>query len=175
MLLENEKIRLRAIEPNDLEQLYVWENNSDIWMVGNARQPYSKFVLKQYIINSGQDIYENKQLRLMLVDKGTNKTVGTVDLFDFDMHNSRIALGLFVDKGHQGKGYAKSALHLVEDYVFNFLQIQQLYCHIAETNTVSRKMFENEGYESNGIPKNWIKTLDGYDNIIVFQRFRKTE
>ena len=36
-------------------------------------------------------------------------------------------------------------------------------------------MFENEGYESNGILKNWIKTLDGYDNIIVFQRFRKTE
>lgn len=175
MLLENEKIRLRAIEPNDLEQLYIWENNPVIWMVGNSRQPYSKFTLKQYIINSGQDIYENKQLRLMLVDKDTDKAVGTVDLFDFDMHHSRISLGLFVDKAFQGKGYAKSALHLVEDYVFNFLQIQQLYCHIAETNTVSRKMFENEGYEANGILKHWIKTPEGYDNIIVFQRFRKTE
>ena len=171
-MFENEIIQLRAVEPEDLDRLYAWENNPQLWAVGNTRNPYSRFVLKQYIANSDKDIYESHQLRLMMVSIAIGETVGTVDLFDFDMHNSRIALGLFVDSAYQGKGYAKAALQLVEDYVFNFLKINQLYCHISENNTASRAMFEKEGYETNAVLKNWLKTPDGFENIIVFQRFR---
>ena len=172
-MLENEEIRLRAVEPEDLDRLYAWENNPQLWTVGNTRNPYSRFVLKQYILNSEKDIYETHQLRLMIVSVKTGETVGTVDLFDFDIHNSRVALGLYVDIAFQKNGYAREALHLVEEYVFNFLQMNQLYCHISETNTASRLMFEKEGYETNGILKNWIKSPEGFENIIVFQRFRK--
>lgn len=171
-MIENDKIKLRALEPEDLELLYVWENNPRLWAIGNSRQPYSKYNLKQYILKSDLDVYENKQLRLMVIDKSVEKAVGTVDLFDFDIHNSRIALGLFIDEKFQGKGLATEALHLTENYVFNFLKINQLYCHIAETNTASRRMFEKEGYESGAILKSWIKSIDGFENIIVFQRFK---
>ena len=173
MLLENDLLKLRALEPEDLDRLYAWENNPQLWAVGNTRNPYSRFVLKQYIVNSEKDIYETHQLRLMMVSKKSDEIVGTVDLFDFDIHNSRIALGLYIDAEFQGNGFATAALRLTEDYVFNFLKINQLYCHIAETNAASRTMFEKENYEVNGILKNWIKTAEGFDNIIVFQRFRK--
>lgn len=172
MLLENELIWLRAVEPEDLDMLYAWENNPHLWVVGNTRNPYSRFMLKQYILESGKDIYETLQLRLMITSVKSGETVGTVDLFDFDIHHSRIALGLFVDARFQGQGFAKNTLQLVEEYVFSFLKINQLYCHISETNTVSRQMFEKVGYETNGILKNWIKTIDGFENIIVFQRFK---
>ena len=171
-MLENQIIRLRPVEPEDLDRLYTWENNPLLWSVGNTRNPYSRFVLKQYILDSHKDIYETHQLRLMMVSCKTGETVGTVDLFDFDIHNSRIALGLYVDAAFQGNGYAKAALKLVEEYVFTFLQLNQLYCHISETNTASRQMFEKENYETNGILKNWIKSDNGFENIIVFQRFR---
>lgn len=171
-MIENDKIILRAPEPEDLELLYAWENNPSLWTVGNTRQPYSKYNLKQYILQSHLDIYENRQLRFMIIDKPTGNTVGTVDLFDFDIHNSRIALGLFIDEKYQGKGYATEALHLTENYVFNFLKINQLYCHIAETNIASRRMFEKEGYESGAVLRSWIKSIDGFENIIVFQRFK---
>lgn len=173
MFLENEILLLRAIEPEDLDRLYAWENDSQLWDVGNVRNPYSRFILKQYILNSDKNIYETHQLRLMIVSKTTGETVGTVDLFDFDIHHSRIAIGLLVDIAFQGKGYAKNALKLTEDYVFNFLKVNQLYCHISENNIASRQMFEKEGYEVNGILKNWIKTPTGFENIIVFQQFRK--
>jgi len=171
-LLENEIIQLRAIEPEDLDCLYKWENNSRWWDVGNTRQPYSRYTLKQYILNSDKDIYETHQLRLMMVSTATAEIVGTVDLFDFDLHHSRIALGLFVDESYQGKGFAKASLQLVEEYVFDFLKINQLYCHIAESNVPSRKMFEQEKYETNGMLKSWIKTINGFENIIVFQQFK---
>jgi len=172
-LLENENIRLRAVEPEDLDRLYAWENNPQLWDVGNTRNPYSRYVLKQYIINSDKDIYETRQLRLMMVSVLTGETVGTVDLFDFDIHNSRIALGLFVDAAYQGKGYAKQSLHLVEEYVFGYLKINQLYCHIAENNTPSIRLFEQENYYKNGLLKDWIKTANGFENIVLFQQFKE--
>ena len=172
-MLENENIRLRAVEPEDLDRLYTWENNTRLWDVGNTRNPYSRYVLKQYIVNSDKDIYESKQLRLMMVSVLTDDTVGTVDLFDFDIHNSRIALGLFVDEAFQGNGYARESLHLIEEYVFDYLKINQLYCHISENNIASTRLFEQEKYEKTGLLKDWIKTANGFENIVLFQQFNQ--
>ncbi len=172
-MLENDRLKLRAMEPEDLEKLYEWENDTSLWEVGNTRQPYSKYALKEYLLQADKNIYETGQLRLMIVEKVGNETIGTVDLFDFDVHNSRIAFGLFVDKSYQGKGFATSALRLIENYVFDFLNLNQLYCHISASNVASRKMFEKENYESNGILKQWIRTANGFEDIIVFQQFKK--
>ena len=108
-----------------------------------------------------------------MVNLETGESVGTVDLFDFDIHHSRIALGLFVDDTFKGKGYAKASLRLVEEYVFDYLKLNQLYCHIAETNIPSLHLFEQEQYERTGLLKDWIKTINGYQNVVVFQQFRK--
>jgi diamine N-acetyltransferase len=172
VLLENNNIRLRAVEPEDLDLLYAWENNSALWDVGNTRNPYSKFILKQYISQCDQDIYESKQLRLMMVSVKTGDTVGTVDLFDLDIHHSRIALGLFVDAAFQGNGFARESLKLVEDYIFGYLKINQLYCHISTDNKASINMFEQENFEKSCLLKQWIKTVNGFEDIILFQQFR---
>lgn len=169
--LESENIRLRALEPEDLELLYQWENDSALWIAGNTRAPYSKFQLREYIAQAKHDIYSDGALRLMMLDKNAEKTVGTVDLFDFDIHHSRVALGLYVADEFQGKGYASQSLKLVEDYVFNFLKIHQLYVQIAENNFASRKLFEKD-YELNGYLKNWIKIPEGFENILTFQKFK---
>ncbi|MEA4936331.1 MAG: GNAT family N-acetyltransferase [Paludibacter sp.] len=170
MYLKNDILKLRAPEPEDLELLYIWENMLEYWETGNTRQPYSKFALKQYISQINSNLYESNQLRLMMVDAKTNETVGTVDLFDFDLHHGRIALGLFVAPEFQKKGYAKAALQIVEEYVFGFLKINQLYCHIAKNNRASIHMFEKENF-SKTILRNWIKSSSGFEDIIVFQQF----
>ena len=98
------------------------------------------------------------------------RSIGTVDLFDFDLHHSRIALGLFVAPGEKGNGFASSALNIVENYVFNFLKINQLYCHIAATNIPSIAMFTKRNFES-VVLRNWVRTENGFEDIVVFQQF----
>lgn len=66
--MEREKIPsviLRAVEPEDLDFMYIIENDRDIWKVGNTNMPYSRFALHEYIANSTGDIYVDKQLRLI--------------------------------------------------------------------------------------------------------------
>lgn len=50
-LLQSELIKLRAMEPEDIEILYRWENDTDIWKVSNTIAPFSKYVLRQFIEN----------------------------------------------------------------------------------------------------------------------------
>ena len=64
--LKGETIYLRALEPNDLEFVYAMENDQSIWEVSNTQTPYSRFLVKQYLENAHQDIYEAKQLRLAI-------------------------------------------------------------------------------------------------------------
>ena len=66
MFLRNDFMTLRALEPEDLEIMYRWENDSSLWMYGSTMEPYSRYTIKQYIANSDKTIYEKKQLRLMI-------------------------------------------------------------------------------------------------------------
>ena len=172
MLLSNDIVKLRALEPEDLERLYAWENDPALWLASNTLKPYSRYELKQYLENASNDIYEQKQLRLMIDDATTATTVGTVDLFDYDIFNQRIALGLFIDNRHKGKGYAKAALQVVEEYVFNFLNIEQLYVQIAADNEASIGMFEKSSFEKNAILKKWIRKNENFVDLVVFQKFK---
>ncbi len=171
MFLENDNYKLRAPEPEDLECLYRWENMPEYWTTGNTRQPWSRFALKHFISQTSSDIYTNGHLRLMIVEKLTGLQVGTVDLFDFDLHHSRIAFGLFVAPEFQGKGIAAQALVMLEKYIFEFLKINQLYCFISTENKASMRMFEKQNF-SKTILKSWISGKSGYEDVAVFQQFR---
>ena len=64
--LKGTNIYLRALEPEDLEFIYKIENNESVWDVSNTQTPYSRFLIRQYLENAHQDIYEAKQLRLAI-------------------------------------------------------------------------------------------------------------
>ena len=113
MQLVGELIQLRALEPSDLKLLYRWENDSAVWSVSGTLVPFSKFVLEEFVNQAHQDIYTNKQVRLMIdlkyVDDEDSedevKCIGCVDLFDFDPKNKRAGVGILIaNQADRGKG-----------------------------------------------------------------------
>jgi len=169
--LENKQIRLRALEPTDLKLLYNWENDSSIWEVSHTLQPFSLYVLKQYLENSHLDIFESKQLRLVIETCSNNKAVGLIDLFDFDPFNRRAGIGILIhNKIDQQKGYAQEALESLCKYAFDVLQLHQLYCNITSSNERSLRLFKKQGFEFIGLKKDWIKTVSGWKDEYLLQK-----
>ena len=164
MFLENEIVKLRAPEPEDLDELYKWENDTELWYLGYTQVPYSRYDLKQYIL-SPKNLYESKQVRFMIVYKAEKKPVGTIDLYDFDPHNRRAAVGIIVDKNYQRKGFAAEALSLLCEYAFSFLNLHQLYAYIPTKNEPSKRLFEGCGFENKGLLSDWVQTVDGYEDV----------
>ena len=87
--MNDENILIRALEPEDLEYLYQWENNMDLWDVSDTLTPFSHYTLKKYVENSHVDIYCSKQLRLMIVRMEDKTPIGLIDLYDFDPYHLR--------------------------------------------------------------------------------------
>jgi len=167
-------IRLRALEPEDLELLYEWENNDSNWVISNTITPFSKYILKRYLENSHKNIYETGQLRLMIDHIADKNTIGTIDIFDFDPFHNRAGLGILIaDETYRRKGYASMSLTCLIEYCFKTLHLHQLYCNILANNAESMELFMKQGFIQTGQKKDWIKTSDNYFDEYFFQLINK--
>lgn len=167
--LKGKHIYLRALEPEDLEFVYEIENDEEIWEISNTQTPYSKFLLQQYLDNAHKDIFEVKQLRLV-ISSYNGKALGLIDIFDFDFKNKRAGIGILIkNKADRSKGYGSEALELLISYALNKLNMHQLYCNISEENEASLHLFKSIGFEPIGLKKDW-NLIDGkYKNEYLLQ------
>jgi diamine N-acetyltransferase len=167
--LKGEHIYLRALEPEDLEFVHAVENDERFWEVSSTLMPYSRFIIQQYLENAHKDIYEAKQMRLVISDYD-HMPLGLIDIFDFDFSNRRAGLGILIkDHRDREQGYGSEALNLLIQYCFNHLHLHQLYCNVAEDNIPSIKLFQNSGFKKIGLKKDW-NLVDGiYKNEYFLQ------
>jgi diamine N-acetyltransferase len=173
-MLKGRNIALRALEPEDVDLLYEWENDERLWHLSNTVTPFSKHLLEQYVLSSGQDIYTAKQLRLMIdvVEQDERETVGSIDLFDYDPTNKRAGIGILIVKKYRRKGYASQALEILMTYCFEVLHLHQLYCNITPDNEASLSLFRNAGFETVGLKKDWLHIRDGWEDEYILQKIR---
>ncbi len=171
--LKKNNIILRPLEPEDIEILYQWENDPEIWTISHTITPFSKYIIKKYIESSHLDIYQTKQFRFMIdVVSSTGKSmpIGTIDLFDFDPFHNRVGVGILIkEEENRQKGYASNALALLIEYTFSNLQVHQLYCNICNDNEASLHLFKKFNFEVIGFKKDWCKTKQGWKGEYLLQ------
>jgi len=168
--LIGKNIYLRALEPNDLEFVYEVENDETIWQVSNTQTPYSRFLIRQYLENAHQDIYEAKQLRLAICKDKDFPALGLIDLFDFDPKNNRAGVGILIRKmDDRNSGIGTEALGLLIQFAFRQLNLHQLYANIDIENVVSLSLFTNFGFEKIGVKKQWNLVNGQYKDEAIFQ------
>jgi diamine N-acetyltransferase len=172
--LSGKNIRLRAIEPADLNAIYEWENDPGNWLISNTITPFSAHILTKYIEHAQKDIYEARQLRLMIDlmnDSGvTKETIGTVDLFDFDPVHKRAGIGILIaNQENRMKGFAYESLTILIRYAFETLHLHQLYCNISHDNQASLKLFKKLGFSEIGIKRDWLQGDSGWLDVYLLQ------
>ncbi|TCN51607.1 N-acetyltransferase [Flavobacterium circumlabens] len=172
--LKGDSVYLRALEPNDLEFVYAMENDQSIWEVSNTQTPYSRFLVRQYLENAHQDIYEAKQLRLAICQDEDFPAIGLIDLFEFDPKNNRAGIGIVIqNKDNRNQKVGSEALGLLIKYAFHHLNLHQLYANINVGNVASIALFTKFGFKEIGIKKDWILQNNQYQDEAIFQLINK--
>lgn len=167
--IKNELVCLRAIEPEDLELIYSWENDSNNWHLGNTIIPFSKSTIKKYILESANNLFIDSQLRLMIDSFENCKTIGSIDLYDFDSVNMKAGVGILIDSEFRNKGYAINSLKLLIQYCFKILNLRQLYCYVSENNEKSLCLFEKADFKKSGLLNDWIINQGSWENVYIMQ------
>lgn len=167
---------LRAPEPADIDIIYQWENDTRIWHLSNTLAPYSKFAIEQFVLNTDKDIFALKQLRLMIDWHSAGielKTIGIIDLFDFDPYNKRAGIGILIDESSRRQGFASEALSLLIEYCFGTLNLHQVFCNIEKSNKESIHLFIKAGFVSCGTKKDWLLHDNKWADELMFQLIRE--
>lgn len=199
--IEGKTICLRAVEPDDAELLYTWENDYDIWLVSGTTAPFSRQQMQRFIERQQDADIFCGQLRLMIetlpvqlkpqsegaeADTASTsvvcahpegaksdgaKTVGAIDLFDFDPINSRVGVGILIyERSDRGRGYAADAVQTLCRYIRERLHLHQIWCNVGADNEASLRLFRKAGFTQSGFKRDWQWHPDGYHDEILMQK-----
>ena len=158
LMLQKESIKLRAVEPEDIDFLFHLENKPELWHVSQTLVPFARFDMEQYVFSlNKQDPFVAGQVRFIieLTQDDDPKVIGAIDLFALDAINRRGGVGIVLLESYRGKSFAGMALDILIDYGFNFLNLHQLFCNIESANEASLKLFRRRGFETAGVKKEW--------------------
>lgn len=169
MLLRGAEVQLRAVEPEDVDAMYGWENDPAIWRVSGTLAPFSRHALEAFALGQRFDPLSSGQQRLVIW-RTEGEAIGTLDLFDIDALNRRAGVGILIHGVENRRhGYAREALELAIDYARNTLALEQLWCNIESDNEASRRLFSALGFTLIGVKRHWNWSPDGWKDEELWQ------
>lgn len=161
-------LRLRAMEPSDVELLYAWENDRSVWRVSGTMAPLSRERIAQFIAEQSYDLYATRQMRLIIEVEGV--AVGSADIFEFDPYNLRFGIGILIYAAeHRRCGYARAAIEQLKEYGRESLGIHQIWAEIAADNVASIALFEECGFEVCGRHREWLRRGEEFIDQLDYQ------
>lgn len=163
------KIRLRAMEPEDLDLLYSVENDVTLWDVGTTNVPYSRYTLHDYIAHASTDIYTDRQVRL-IVENSEGNTVGIADVVSFDPQHQRAELGIVIMKEYRRQGYATAAIAELLNYALRILHLHQVYIFVDNQNVAAKNLFNKLAFSESALLNDWLFDGRAYHDALLMQR-----
>lgn len=167
-LLQNNILKIRALEPTDLDYFYQCENNTQNWDTSNVYAPVSRYTLYNYIQQQPADVFEAVQLK-WVITLADGTPVGMVELNNIDHFNKRAEVGIFIEAAHRKKGYATQTLQLIIAYAKQYIGWHQLTAIVAQKNTASHQLFRGVGFVQSGEFVDYFKTETGFENAWFYQ------
>ena len=182
MTLRGGRIRLRAVEPEDVERIYAWENDPAVWAVSGTTEPFSREQIRRFVERQleGGDLFRTGQLRLMIetdepredsTAPQTARTVGTVDLYEYDPLHGRAGLGILIyGEENLRRGYARDTIETLCRYAREQLRMHQIWCCVGADNEASLQLFRSLDFAEVGTKRDWLWSPEGYRDELLFQK-----
>lgn len=162
------KCALRAVEPEDVDLLYRWENDPENRMTSVNLAPLSRFQLWEYANNYDANPLSSKQLTMMVdVDEAT---VGYVELYDISPRDGRAMCGIYITPAQRKKGWGTLALRQLWAYIVQSAGMRMLAAEVAADNEASVRLFKAAGFKEIARLPHWFRHCGSAVDAILFQR-----
>ncbi len=172
--LNVQQISLRAVEPEDVDRIYIWENDPELWPYGANRAPLSRHLIWEYANNYDANPFASGQMRFIVESTspaGEKTPCGIIDLYDIDPLHSRAFVGIMVPPASRRRGIATAALRLAGKYCRDTLGLALLAADVPADNQASVRLFKDSlGYVLIGQRPGWFRRADNFVSAMLFQK-----
>jgi [ribosomal protein S5]-alanine N-acetyltransferase len=149
--LEPERLVLRKITPNDLDDMFSYCSNDEVakyvtWNTHKTPEDTMGFI--DFVLNQ----YENGKIAPWgMEDKETGKLVGTIDFVSWQPHHKTAEIGYVISPEHWGKGFTPEAAKALITFGFEKMELVRIQARCFVDNHPSQRVMEKVGMSFEGI------------------------
>lgn len=149
--LYGERIMLREYRKEDLEYIRMWVNDpevtrnlSDIFLYPHTLSATENYLNAMLEGKSGEKGF-------VIADKETEEFIGQIDLMNIDWRSRSAALGIVIGaEANRGKGYGAEAIRVLQQFVFDSLNLNRLELQLHDFNERGYRCYLNCGFKEEG-------------------------
>jgi diamine N-acetyltransferase len=150
-MIPGERVRLRAIERDDLPRFVAWLNDPEVSRGLMLSTPLSMAQEEQWFSHMLERPVEEHPLAIDVNTPEGWTAVGNIALHAVDWKERSAEVGIFIgEKSLWNHGYGREAMQLMLRYAFNTLNLNRIFLRVYATNPRAVKSYENAGFVHEG-------------------------
>lgn len=155
---EGERIRLRAVEPEDQAFFHSFDEDSEAsLLISRIPFPRSKAADRRSLEKVMLEESENDE-HFFAIELKEHGAIGVISTHACNKRMGTFRYGIGIGREHWGKGYAKEAIRILLRYYFEELRYQKVTVNIYAFNERSIKLHESLGFQHEGRLRRMIYT-----------------
>ncbi len=167
-MIKGKKVRLRALEKNDLAKVWEWMNDEEVmWFWAEPGNTQSLAEVEQWFAGL-QEVagYSSKQF-IIEAEEGT--PIGRIFYEHLDTKHQRAEVGMQIGEKEQwGRGYGTDTMIAFLEYLFNELGLHRVYLHVQSYNTRALRCYEKCGFTQEGtLRQNTFTRGEYHDDLVM--------
>ncbi|WP_064091654.1 GNAT family N-acetyltransferase [Rossellomorea aquimaris] len=149
--LETERLILRKITVEDVEDMFSYGSNEEVskyvtWDTHKTISDTKEFV--DFVLTR----YENNQVAPWgIVYKENGKLIGTIDFISWQVKDNSAEIGYVISQDYWGKGITTEAAHEVIKFGFHHMDLVRVQARCFVENIGSSRVMEKIGMSYEGI------------------------
>ena len=142
--LSGKSVRLRPVEPADIELIHSWYVDADTARLAGER-PRS-LDARQRRFESHQAGQDTDHYAFIIVRLDDEQPVGRIDLFEIDHLNGSASFGITIATPERGKGHGRDAIEILLRFGFEELRLERIWLDTDSENTVAQGLYASIGF-----------------------------
>jgi RimJ/RimL family protein N-acetyltransferase len=172
-IIYGERIRLRAVEREDVKKFCVWVNDPEVTRYLTLNLPMSIVDEENWFDSLGKRDQNEKPLAIEVRDGGGWKLIGDCGVFGIDPVSRFGELGIMIgEKEEWNKGYGTETMKLLLHHCFDTLNLNRVYLHVYAGNMRGKRAYEKAGFVEEGRLREAVYRHGKYDDVIVMSVLR---
>ncbi len=168
-MIVGKKVRLRAIEREDIQHFVRWLNDSEVTQFLLIHSPLSKAMEEKWFDQQVETPPTRGQvfaIETLVNDEWV--LIGNCGLHNIDSVNRRAEFGIFIgEKEYWNQGLGTEATRLVLKHGFEDLNLHNIYLNVYSTNPRARKAYEAAGFVQEGVQREAVFKNGRYIDLIL--------
>ncbi len=170
---QNNRVRLRALRPEDLDNCVRWFNDTEVQRTLVVYAPQSREAEQKWLERAMQPEGDEYSFAVEAIDLPEPTHIGNVGVHHLDWRHRQCEIGIVIgEKQHWGKGYGPAAFALLLEFGFGELNLHRVYLQVYDFNPRGIRAYEKLGFQLEGRRREALYREGAYHDVLEMSILR---